>query len=250
MCARLMATSVAHYVDEWDFSGLSNSCDIAITNNLGEVTAYADTDATFVEGKPGFTINFGGLLDPVAGGYDAEMFIDLTSEGRRVGVFPGGATAGNYGYEADSNVSEQPRTAEIAGAIALNVNWQGDTPLVRAVLLDRQTAKNNSTAGTKFQRGAAAATDTIVGVLRLFAAPGGAGSNTLDVTIESDANSGAGGETTRLTFAQLDQTSVALSEVVTAAGAVTDTWWRVAYTYAGAGTRTFNLAISFGIRPT
>lgn len=247
---RFHAKSVAHYVDEFDFSGVSNSVEGAIDNNLGEVTAFADTDATFVEGKASFTFNINALLDAVAGGYDAEMFTDLTSEARRVGVIPGGAMNGNYGYEADTNISEQARSGEIAGAIALNVTWRGDTPLVRVVLLDVDTAVAASGNGTPYQRGAAGAGDTIVGVLRLLAAPGGAGNNTLDVIVQSDSAEGFSSPTTRLTFTQLDQASVALHEVITAAGAVTDTWWRVNYTYAGAGSRTFSLVITFGIRPT
>ncbi len=250
MCPRIHAKSVAHYVDEFDFSGVSNSAQLDFPNNLGEVTAYADTDATFVEGKATFTFNISGLFDPASGGYDAEMFADLTSEARRVGVYPGGGTGGNYGYEGDTNVSEQARTSELAAAMALNVTWRGDTPVVRVVLLGVGTAIAATANGTKYNYGAAASTDTIVGVLRLLAAPGGSGNNTLDITIESDADSSSGGETTRLTFTQLDQTSVALHEIQTAAGAVTDAWWRLVYTYAGAGSRTFSVVIAFGIKPT
>ncbi|KKK57467.1 hypothetical protein LCGC14_3054170, partial [marine sediment metagenome] len=39
--------------------GVWNSFDITIDNNLGEVTAFADTDATFVEGKPAWTVKIG-----------------------------------------------------------------------------------------------------------------------------------------------------------------------------------------------
>lgn len=248
--ARFHAQSVAFYVDEFDFSGESNTCNIAVDQNLAEVTCFADLDATFVEGKASFTINVQSMMDLAANAYDAEMFIDLTSEGRRVGIFPPDAISGNYGYEGDCNITSQARTAEIAGALLLNVDLRGDTPLVRAVVLDRDTAVTVSGNGTKYQRGAALAGDTIVGVLRLLAVPGGAGNNDLVVTIESDADSGAGGETTRLTFATLNQASAALSEVVNLAGAITDTFWRVVYTYSGAGTRSFSLVITFGIRPT
>lgn len=246
--ARIHAKSVLHLVDEFDFSGVSNQATLDFPNNISDVTSFADTDQTYTEGKSSFSFNIQGLLD--ASGYDAEMFTDLTATARQVGVYPGGGTAGNYGYEGSTIISEQARSTEISTAIALNVTWKGVAPAVRAVLLGVDTAVGATANGTKYQRGAAGAGDTIVGVLRLLAAPGGSGNNTMTVTIESDANASAGSETTRLTFTQLTQASSALSEVKTAAGAVTDTYWRVVFTYAGAGSRTFNLLVGFGIRPT
>ena len=247
--ARIHAKSVLHLVDEFDFSGVSNQATLDFPNSLSDVTSFADADHTFVEGKGSFSFNIQGLLD-AAGGYDAEMFTDLTTTARQVGVYPGGGAAGNYGYEGETIIGEQSRVTEISAALALNVTWKGVSPAVRAVLLGVNTAVGATASGTKYQRGAAAAGDTIVGVLRLLAAPGGSGNNTMTVTVESDANASAGSETTRLTFTQLTQSSVALSEVKTAAGAVTDTYWRVVFTYAGAGSRTFNLLVGFGIRPT
>lgn len=247
---RIHAKSVLYMVDEFDFSGVSNRATLDFTNNVAPVTAYADVHATYVEGKTGFTFQVDGLIDLAAGGYDAEMFTDLTATGRRVGIIPGGGTAGNYGYEALTNTSQQPRPAEVSGAVLLNVTWRGDTPAVRVVLLQKVAALSSTASSSKVQYGAAAATDTIVSTLRLLSAPGGAGNNDLDVTIESDADSSAGGETTRLTHTTLNQASVATHEVVTAAGAVTDAWWRAVATISGAGSRTFDLVLTFGIRPT
>ena len=249
MCARLSAKSVAHLVDEFNFSGFSNQATLEFSNNMQDVTAFADTDETFVEGKPGFTFNVQGLLDLIAGGYDAEMFLDLTVAARKVGIYPGGLADGNFGYEGDTLITESPRVAEVGGAAALNVTWRGNTPAVRSVMLDVDTARGTSGNGTSYEYGAALAADTIVGTLRLLAAPAGAGNNTLDIIIQSDTT-GFPSPTTRLTFAQLTQASVATFEVVTAAGAVTDTFWRVNYVYAGVGSRTFSVVITFGIKKT
>lgn len=250
MSVRTLAKSVAHYVDEFDLSGVSNSAEIEASESPAEVTAFADTDATFVEGKFTFRFNIQGLLSNASPNYDGEMFTDLTSSQRRVGIYPGGGTAGNFGYEGRTNISRAPQVVDKAAVIALNVEWLGDQPLVRSQLMYLNTAVAASVNGTKYQHGAVAASETLVGVLRLLAAPAGAGNNTCVVTIQSDADSSAGGETTRLTFATLNQASVALHEVVEAAGAITDTWWRAVVTIAGAGTRTFNLVIAIGTRPT
>ena len=79
---------------------------------------------------------------------------------------------------------------------------------------------------------------------------GGAGSNDCVVTVESDADSSAGGETSQGIFATLNQASVATHEAIEVAGAITDTWWRVVVTISGAGSRTFDLVVSFGKRKT
>ena len=59
--ARITAKSAAVPVDEFDFSGVSNSMDLSFTEPPAEVTAFAATDATFIQGKPGFSFTVNGL---------------------------------------------------------------------------------------------------------------------------------------------------------------------------------------------
>lgn len=248
--SRIHARSCAVYVDEFDFRGVSNAVTLDIQNNLAPVTAYADTDETYVEGKAGYTCDVKGLYSIASPDYDGEMFTDLTSASRRLGVFPGGPTAGNYGYEMVTNITQSPRKAEKGSVVALDVSWRGTTLPARGPLLLVNTAVAASGDGTAYNVGALSASQTLVGVIRLLAAPGGAGNNTLDVIVQSDALETFLSPTTVLTFTQLNQASVATFEVQTQAGALTDSWWRVSYTYAGAGTRTFSLVVSLGIRLT
>ena len=248
--ARELGKSCAIYVDEFDFQGVTNQAALDFDVEEVEITSFADAYKNFLAGKAMFRFKINGLYSASSPGYDGEMFIDLTSTQRRVGIYPGGPTEGNAGYEGRTNISKDTIPVDLKAAVALNVEWVGDQPVVRARLLKIGTAIASTVNGTKFQHGAVAADETAVGVLRLLAAPGGAGSNDCIVTIQSDADSIAGGETTRLTFATLNQASVALHEVVEAAGAFTDTWWRAVVTISGAGTRTFSLVIGFGVRKT
>lgn len=247
--ARITGKAVLHMVDEFDFSGVSNSAVLDFSESPADVTAFLDTDATFVEGKATFRFNIQGLFSTASPNYDGEMFTDLTTTQRRVGVFHG-STEGNAGYEGRTNISASPRVSATPAAIALNVEWVGDEAPARGQLIYKQSAVASTENGTKFQVGSASSSQTVVGVLRLLSAPGGAGNNDCVVTVESDANSSAGGETTRLTFSTLNQASVALHEVKEAAGSITDTWWRVVVTISGAGSRTFDLLITLGIRAT
>lgn len=246
---RIHAKGAVVLVDEHDFSGVVNGVDIDITAPAAEVTAFADAAATFVPGKPGWSVTENGMFSTASPNYDGEMFTDLTSEDRRLGIYPNGVTAGERGYEGQSDIGQRPTPADFGSVIGLNVTWQGDTPLIRSQVLRRGTAESASADGTAYQTGAITAAQTGVGVLRLLAAPGGAGNNTMDVKIQSSAD-GLAGWSDRITFTQLSQASVALHEVGTVAGAVTDAYWRVVLTYAGAGSRTFSLIVAFGVRPT
>ena len=247
--ARFHAKSIAHYVDEFDFSGLSNSFDLAIDNNNADATAFADVDATFLEGKASYSATVNGFFTPTAGAYDAEMFADLTAVERRVGFYQSGVK-NSFGMEGKSNPSEQARASMVDGAIGLNVTWKGTDPIFRSVLLQIDPAIASTASSTKVQFGASASTQTIVGIIRLLATPGGAGDNDLIVTIESDVDSAGGGENVELTFSTINQASVALFEVKTAAGAVSNTWWRSVATMTGAGSRIFSIVVTLGIRPT
>lgn len=246
---RISGKSCAVLVDEFDFSGVSNSVEIVRTGALGEVTAFADADATFVEGNQGFTVDVQGLHSTSSPNYDGEMFIDLTAFQRRLGIYSGGDAVGIFGYEFRTNVSEDTIPTDLGGAIALNVSWIGDEAPARGVVLMNESAAAGTVTGTKFELPAVGSDETIVGVVRLRSDPAGSGSEDLDITIESDPDSSAGGETTRLTFTTINQGSVALFEVKELAGANTDTFWRAIATFSG-GSRIFDILITLGIRKT
>ena len=135
--------------------------------------------------------------------------------------------------------------------IQLNVTWRGDRPIVRAQLLHIATAIASTANGTAYQHGAVSSTQSVWAIVRLLAAPGGAGSNDLDIIIESDSQEDfAGSKETQLTFTTIDQTSVALHETKEAAGAIADDWWRATMTISGGGSRTFSIVVAMGIKTT
>jgi hypothetical protein len=242
--ARLTAKSASLLVDEFDFSGVSNSMTLNFAETPAEVTSFADTDSTFVQGKAGFTFDVNGLWSTASPAYDGEMFTDLTATARRVGIYPGGLTTSNVGYEGATLISASPRVSTVGDTIACNVTWQGASAPFRSTLL-RYATDSSSANGTQHTLGTIANTNTIIGVLRLLEI-GGSGNNTLDVKIQSDT-SGFSSPTDQLTFTQLNQGSGASFETKTATGpGGSDNIWRVVVTIAGAGSRTFKIAVGFG----
>ena len=242
--ARISAKAAGLLVDEFDFSGISNSIDMSFTESPADVTAFADTDTTFIQGKPTFTFDVNGLWSTASPNYDGEMFTDLTATNRRVGIYPGGLSDGVFGYEGATNITASPRVSTIGDAIACNVSWQGASPPFRSTIL-RYATDSSSANGTQYTLGTIAATNTIIGGIRLLET-GGSGNNTLDVKIQSDT-SGYSSPSDRHTFTQLNQGSGATFETQTAAGpAGSDNIWRVVVTIGGAGSRSVKFLVGFG----
>ena len=242
--ARIHAKSAGLLVDEFDFSGVSNSMDLSFTEAPADVTAFADTDTTFIQGKPTFNFDVNGLWSTASPNYDGEMFTDLTATSRRVGIYPGGLSDGVFGYEGATIISASPRVSTVGDVIACNVTWQGASAPFRSTIL-RYATDSSSANGTQYTLGTIANTNTIIGVLRLLEI-GGSGNNTLDVKIQSDT-SGFSSATDQLTFTQLNQGSGATFETKTATGpGGSDNIWRVVVTIGGAGSRSFKIIVGFG----
>ena len=163
--ARAFAGFTDIYVDEFDFSGVINSCTIDITNPVADITAFEDIDATFTEGKPSFAINLNGLYSTAAPDYDGEMFIDLTASDRLITVSPAIAAAtGGPAYFGQGDITSMPETANISNAVVLNVTWNGNKPLTRGKFCYVNTAMDEADAnsGNGIQIGALLATQQLI----------------------------------------------------------------------------------------
>lgn len=117
-------------------------------------------------------------------------------------------------------------------------------PLLRGQFLHNATVTTTGT-GTAVQVGAVASGEIAYAALHVTDSSGD-GSQTLDVTVESDDASGFGSPTTQMTFSQFT-TSVG-SGWQTAAGAITDDWWRVSHTVGGTGSPSFTYVVVLGIK--
>ena len=125
--SRFHAAGSAVYVDEFDISGVSNAVEIDLDNPTPDVTAFADTDETFVEGKPVANIRLNGFHSVSSPDYDGEMFTDLTAASRRLGVYADNV-AGEFGYEFRTDITQDTVPAKVSNAILLNVAWQATHP--------------------------------------------------------------------------------------------------------------------------
>jgi len=248
--ARISAKAAGLLVDEFDFSGVSNSMTLNFSEAPADVTAFADSDMTFIQGKPTYTIDVNGLWSTASPNYDGEMFTDLTATARRVGVYPGGLSDGIVGYEGATIISASPRVSTIGDAIACNVTWQGASAPFRSRILAANTITcNGSTVvvnGTGYNLGTIAATNTIFGVWRMVEM-GGSGSNTIALEIQSENNDTWGSPTTAINFGTITHSTGVSFLTASATGqAGVESWFRVQIQSSGTGSRTFKNYVSFG----
>lgn len=114
--------------------------------------------------------------------------------------------------------------------------------LIRGTLVANKTGITATGFGTGFQLGAVSASQAVYAALHVTAATG-SGEDDVIIVQSSPDNTWAT-PTTRITFA--GATAIG-AQLLSAAGAITDTWWRIGYTITGS-TPSFNFAASVGIQ--
>ena len=131
----------------------------------------------------------------------------------------------DYGLFVQALQTNLQRVAQMDGILTLNVSGDGNGHLIVGQVMQEDETLSATGQSTGFQFGALSAGETLRAAMFVLTATAG----TLDMTIESDDNSGFTSATTRMTFSQF---SAVGTEQQTVAGAITDDWWRVNYTIA------------------
>lgn len=234
-----------------DASILLGGVDITAKSNQIQLTYEVETQDATVFGndtrinKAGLWVvsgEVGGFTDEDLAGSD---LFDAVGGGPSVFQVAAPGDDGTTGYAFKSMVaSHQPVGGSIGDMASDSMSLVGKSgaPLVQGTILHPATARTSSGNGTGRQLGAVSSAQSVYGALNVTAASGS--SPTLDVLVESDDNAGFTTATTRLTFSQ--QTAVG-AEWQSAAGAITDDYWRVTYTIGGTSP-SFTFQVLVGIR--
>lgn len=114
--------------------------------------------------------------------------------------------------------------------------------MTRGILEANRTVTTSTNTTGSNTLGALSASQRLSASLHVFTLSGT--SPTLDVVIQSDDNSGFATPTDRITFSQATTRSGQFSYIT---GAVTDSYWRVAWTLGGSATPTVAFAVALGI---
>ncbi|MFD5425210.1 hypothetical protein [Streptomyces sp. NPDC127084] len=228
-----------------DLTGASNKIELTAEIEEKETTNYASN---------GWSEKLGGLASAEISGegqWEAgdPSLVDNASWAQLGGVgpwtvCPAGAAVGDLAYLTTAMRSNYTQ-GESVGAVA---PWSGTAksswPLVRGQIgHPNGTARTSTGTGTGVQLGAVAAGKRLYAALHVLSVSGTTPSIT--ARIESDDSNGFPSPTTQLTFTATG--AVGGEALRTSGSAITDTWYRVAWTISGT-TPSFLFATSFGIR--
>jgi hypothetical protein len=228
--------------------------DLTGASNKIELTAEVEDKETTNYYSNGYKEVIGGLGSAEVTGEgqweaaDATK-VDNASWSQLGGVGPWTACPDNAAVGDLAYITQCLRSSyALGGSIGDVAPWSGKGasawPLVRGQMAHPAgTARTSTGVGTGVQLGAVAANKRLYAALHVLSVSGTTPSIT--ARIESDDNSGFTTPTTQLTFTAA--TAASGEALRTAGSAITDNWWRVAWTISGT-TPSFLFATSFGIR--
>ena len=134
-----------------------------------------------------------------------------------------------------------PLTGAVGDLAMGSISGSSSTgPVVRGLVLHPSTARTTSANGTGRELGAVTATQSIYAALHVTAS---SGTPSVVIKVQSDDNADFTTPTDRITFATATGKT---SQLLSLAGAVTDTHWRVIWTVSG-GTPSLTFTVTAGI---
>ncbi|MFG2002297.1 hypothetical protein ACGFNU_24405 [Spirillospora sp. NPDC048911] len=244
--AKQVLTDVRLFAVGADLSGASNKVEISGEHEVKDVTNYRS----------------GGWKEVLAGLASAELtgegqweagdpsLVDDASWAQLGGigpwtVGPAGDTVGSLAYLTQALRADY----SLGGQIGDVAPWKGKAssawPLVRGQFAHPPgTARTSSGSGTALNLGAVTAGKRLYAALHVLSVAGTA-TPSITARVESDDGPGFASPTTRLTFTAA--TAAGGQTLRTDGTAITDTWWRVAWTISGT-TPSFMFVSSIGIR--
>lgn len=170
---------------------------------------------------------------------DVSLFSDIGTGTAPISVAPENGAETNTAYTFQAlQASYTPLSASVGDMSGFTIGNAARSPLVPGTIMEDGTSSRTSSAnGSGAQLGAVAAGQSVYAALHVISAA----ADTLDVTVESDDNGSFTSATTRISFTQV--TSTATSEWKSAAGAITDDYWRATWTLGAAGPYDFVVVV-------
>lgn len=227
----------------YDLSGDMNALALEYGAEAQDNTTFGQDTHSFMGGLKTIRASHEGLWNGGDGQVDDVLFARIASQNEPMSIAPETGADGETAYSFQSKVASYAPGAQVGELLAFNVSAEASAgPLVRGTIM-HNAARAASANGVARQLGAVAAGSKLYAALHVIAVSGS--SPTLDVTVESDDGSGMASPSTQITFSQA--TALGAQWATPVAGAITDDWWRVAYTIGG-GSPSFTFIVVIGIQ--
>lgn len=181
---------------------------------------------------------------------DDRFFTDLGSAVVPQSMVPttAGATQPAVGALAYLGRAQETKYSMFGAVGALTpfaIDTRYNTPVLRGVVMHPNgTARTTTGTGTGVQVGAVTATQRMYAALHVHSVSG-TSTPTITVKLQSSVDNTFASPTDRITFTGATAISGQFSSV---AGAITDTWWRAAWTITGSSP-SFTFTVTAGVGP-
>ncbi|WP_432135149.1 hypothetical protein [Streptomyces sp. bgisy154] len=232
----------------------TGGADLTSASNKVEISAEAESKPTTNYGSGGWTEVIGGLASAEISGAgqweagDPGLVDDAAwSQLGGVGAWsvgPAGAAVSDLAYFTKMLRGDYQLGGSVGDVAPWSSMGKSSWPLVRGQFAHPPgTARTADGSGTGIELGAVAAGQRLYAGLHVLSVAG-TSTPTLSVTVESDVDNTFASPATQLTF---DPATAAGGQILrTDASAITDTWFRVAWTITGT-TPSFMFATTLGI---
>ena len=235
--ATYVQTNVGLYWGGYSLASSFNAIALNLSNSPQDDTVYGDTTVSNASGLSAINVEAEGFWESTT---DSVLQSSLGSDDTVLSVTPVDQSAGSPSiFSKVTTSSYNPIAKGEVGSMmgfSLSAEGRGEKSVSGEILVIPATYTTSSESSTNASIGAVSATQSVYSALHVTAASG-----TLDVIVES-APSNWSGEATRITHTQF--TAVG-AEMKSAAGAITDAYWRVKWTISGGGS--FDFISSLGI---
>ena len=211
------------YLDQYDLSGVLNSSQMEVEQELATVTAFADAGPRRVVGSYDLRHSDLGLFDPADGAYDEQIHALLGDDGdHHLCKLFGSHSEGGVAYETIVRPMSSPRSAERGGAVMLNFDTEGAAGHFRGIVLAHATS-TGAEDRSGHNQGVTSSGTVYRAVFRVLSFAG------TDLTLkvqdsDDDGSTDAYADVVGLTSGSLTDIGVVSAEVV----AATKAWKRVA----------------------
>jgi hypothetical protein len=237
--ATIILSGAKVYAGSQDVSGVANSVALKYSADGQEDTVLSDTTHSRKGGLKLASCQLEGLWD---GSYDGTQFSLIGANDIVVSICPTDGTLGERAFAMKTTWGEFSPGGSVGDLMRYSLGWEASkSPLVRGTVM-HTGSETTSTSETGSQLGAVSSSESMYCALHVLSASGT--SPTLDVIVESDDNAGFTSAITQATFTQ--QTAAGY-DWQTAAGAITDDYWRVSWTIGGTASPTFDFVVVLGI---
>lgn len=228
------------WLDGYDLSGDSNQVDLDWEAETKDRTTFGDNGKrTKAAGLETTMAAVKVFADFAAGDSDAALAA-MVGQADKVNTWAVDDVAGSVAYFTRAiHAKRQPLASKVGELTLTDAAFEGSSNegLLRGQLLLAKVTVSAGASGAGIQVGAVSSGQSVYAALHVFEVTGG---GTLTAKVQSDDNSGFTSATDRITFTGATALG---AQFGSAAGAITDDYWRVTYTLS-AGTATFAVPIA------